>query len=206
MKISISYLLEKGLVEESPAASASPTLRYKLSKMGRFLGKEFAEELYRGTSEDSVVLHAMIDNKNKSNNSLFYTLTAPSAGISWDSGTGPRLQLRRSARTGKETTFLRPGSQAAGKWEDIPTSAKQEKGKIPKVVAIASAIDFRIGVVQTPEEVEDDNDDDDTAEMTPEAEDNGSEQEQEQLRFPPLLVRQLSAARGLIMEEVDSVK
>jgi hypothetical protein len=47
MKINMSYLIEKGLAEESPNSRC-----FMLTKLGKTLGKDFAEELYRGKSID----------------------------------------------------------------------------------------------------------------------------------------------------------
>jgi hypothetical protein len=89
--------------------------------------------------------------------------TSSSAGVAWKEGVGPRLQLRRSPRSGKETKFLRPTHSSARKW--IETTAKEERGKIPSLIAVTSAIDFRIGNIAEVEEVVDS---DATVDMTPE--------------------------------------
>jgi hypothetical protein len=112
------------------------------------------------------------------------------------------LKLRRSARSLKETKFLRPNDGSARKWRDTPTTARDEKGKIPRLIEITSAIDFKVGRMVTL----DDDDDDKTAEMTPASKDESAGIALG-ITFSPLEIvdTHLEAARNLSFELLSPV-
>jgi hypothetical protein len=110
--------------------------------------------------------------------------------------------LRCSPRSSKETKFLRPNSRSARKWRDQPTSARDETGKIPALIAVTSAIDFRVGNIASIH----DRDSDATAEMTPEptGPSNVIHHCHQGVYIPPLDITIDGASRrGLNMEEED---
>jgi hypothetical protein len=130
--VSLSILLQQGLVEEASGNSEIP--KYKLTKEGKKSALQSIEVMYKGKLG---WLRWLLFPCYKYNTSFPLTYGfSLAAGYSILDDTR-QLHLRRSARTPKQRRFLRPSVCAARSWVDLPTTGEEETGKVPKEVSVA---------------------------------------------------------------------